>query len=76
MLTKYKVHHLQNDILRGLSNYWPTTLTQWDAREASVTGLDGTYTPRDFLPHPMYAESTNRLLDVDYLNQRYHKPGS
>lgn len=76
MLTKYKVHHLQNDILRGLSNYWPTTLTQWDAREASVTGQDGTYTPRDSLPHPMYAESTNRLLDVDYLNQRYHKPGS
>jgi hypothetical protein len=75
MLTKYKVHHLQNDILRGLSNYWPTTLTQWDAREASVTGQDGTYTPRDSLPHPMYAESTNCLLDVDYLNQRNHKPG-
>jgi hypothetical protein len=53
MLTKYKVHHLQNDILRGLSNYWPTTLTQWDAREASVTRQDGTYTPRDSLPHPM-----------------------
>ncbi|KAG2148312.1 hypothetical protein BD769DRAFT_1411466 [Suillus cothurnatus] len=65
MLTKYKVHHLRNDILRGLSNYWPTTLTQWDTREASVTGQDGTYTPRDSLPHPI--EIINLAREIDYL---------
>lgn len=65
MLTKYKVHHLQNDILRGLSNYWPTTLTQWDAREASVTGQDGSYTPRDSLPHPI--EIINLAREIDHL---------
>ncbi|KAG0703237.1 hypothetical protein DFH29DRAFT_917797 [Suillus ampliporus] len=53
MLTKYKVHHLQTGVLRALSTSWPTTLIKWDAREASVTGQDGTYTPRESLPHPI-----------------------
>lgn len=65
MLTKYKVHHLRNDVLRGLSNYWPTTLTQWDARESSMTRRDGTYTPRDSLPHPI--EIINLAREIDYL---------
>src|SRR6267154_4293924 len=60
MLTKYKVHHLRNDVLRSLSASWPTTLTKWDAREASVTAND---TP---LPHPMLAEFTISLLNVDH----------
>ncbi|KAG2150827.1 hypothetical protein DEU56DRAFT_778683 [Suillus clintonianus] len=64
ILTKYKVHHLRNDILRALSTYWPTTLAQWDTREASVTGQDGTYTPRDSLPHPI--EIINLAREIDY----------
>ncbi|KAG1735095.1 uncharacterized protein EDB91DRAFT_1145192 [Suillus paluster] len=64
MLTKYKVHHLRKDILRALSASWPTTLTQWDAREASVTEKDGTYTPRESLPHPI--EIIKLAREIDY----------
>ncbi|OAX44146.1 hypothetical protein K503DRAFT_861722 [Rhizopogon vinicolor AM-OR11-026] len=63
MLTKYKVHHLRNDILRALSVSWPTTLAQWDARETSVTAKAGTYTPLDALPHPIQIIRLAREID-------------
>lgn len=69
MLTKYNVHHLRNDILRALSASWPATLAQWDMREFSTTGRDGTYTPVESLPHPMLADLTNCPHNADYLSQ-------
>ncbi|OJA14502.1 hypothetical protein AZE42_04456 [Rhizopogon vesiculosus] len=63
MLTKYKVHHLRDDILHALSASWPTTLAQWDARETSMTAKDGTYKPLDSLPHPIQIIRLAREID-------------
>jgi hypothetical protein len=52
--TKYHVDRLREEVLRGLSNSWPTTLSQWEAREARATDATGVYAPRHALPHPMY----------------------
>lgn len=46
---------MRQDILRGLSGSWPTSLVKWDAREAKATDTSGLYAPRHGLPHPMYA---------------------
>ena len=51
--TKYRVDHLREEIIRGLSTSWPTTLSQWEARELRATDATGVYAPRHALPHPM-----------------------
>ena len=53
LFTKYQVHHLRQDVLRGLSSSWPTSLAKWDAREAKATDSSGLYAPQHGLPHPM-----------------------
>ncbi len=55
LCTHYQVGHLRQDLLRGLSATWPTTLQGWDAREADATNLAGLYEPREKYPHPMLA---------------------
>jgi len=52
MSTKYEVRRLRQDLLKTLSCFWPTTLAQWDVREANAT-FDGIYDPRRSIPHPM-----------------------
>ena len=54
LFTKYHVDRLREEVIRGLSISWPTTLLQWDAREARATDATGVYAPRHALPHPMY----------------------
>lgn len=53
LFTKYQVHRLREDVLRGLSSSWPTSLAKWDSREAKSTDSSGLYAPRHDLPHPM-----------------------
>ena len=53
VLTTYKIHRIRHDILRVLSNSWPTSLSHWESRECSVTSPDGVYSPRPSLPHPV-----------------------
>ncbi|KAG6844620.1 hypothetical protein H0H87_005477 [Tephrocybe sp. NHM501043] len=65
LATKFEVKHLQTDILRGLSLFWPKTLAQWEAREAMCLGPTGMYEPRKIITHPILiinlARATNAL---------------
>lgn len=54
LFTKYRVLRLRKEILCGLSASWPSTLSQWEARESKATDASGVYAPRHNLPHPMY----------------------
>jgi hypothetical protein len=53
LFTKYRVDRLREEILCGLSAAWPTTLSNWEARESRATDATGVYAPRHALPHPM-----------------------
>ncbi|KAK0455458.1 uncharacterized protein EV420DRAFT_1553764 [Desarmillaria tabescens] len=53
LCTHYQVGHLRQELLRGLSATWPTTLQGWDAREAAATNVAGLYEPREKYPHPI-----------------------
>ncbi|KAG7446519.1 uncharacterized protein BT62DRAFT_124122 [Guyanagaster necrorhizus] len=53
LCTHYQVGHLRQDLLRGLSATWPTTLEGWDAREADATNVAGLYESREKYPHPI-----------------------
>lgn len=61
VLTIYKVLRIRHDILRVLSFSWPTTLSQWESREHSVTTPDGVYSPRPSLPHPVSVTSCHHV---------------
>jgi len=56
--TQFQVHRLRNEVIRGLSNAWPSTLAQWEIREANATDSLGIYCPRLTIPHPMYVRRT------------------
>ncbi|KAF8876703.1 hypothetical protein CPB84DRAFT_1795692 [Gymnopilus junonius] len=51
--TKYRVQHIRNDILRGMSMVWPRNLSAWEFREADATDSTGVYKPRSVYPHPI-----------------------
>ncbi|KAG9312479.1 hypothetical protein JVU11DRAFT_6865 [Chiua virens] len=53
--TKYFIEHLRIQCLARLVHDWPTTLAEWDRREATVTDASGRYTPRDAYAHPVLA---------------------
>ncbi|KIY50401.1 hypothetical protein FISHEDRAFT_65004 [Fistulina hepatica ATCC 64428] len=53
LCTKYGVRHLREELIRGLSAAWPTTLAQWEVREAGATSASGVYEPRKTIPHPI-----------------------
>ncbi|KAG8213809.1 hypothetical protein J3R82DRAFT_10522 [Butyriboletus roseoflavus] len=67
VLTTYKVHRIRHDILRVLSTSWPTSLTQWDSRECSLTTPDGIYSPCPSLPHPVEVIKLARDIDAPFL---------
>ncbi|KAI9572047.1 hypothetical protein HD554DRAFT_2296339, partial [Boletus coccyginus] len=67
VLTTYKVHRIRLDILRVLSTAWPTTLSQWESREHSVTTPDGGYSPRPSLPHPVSVIKLARDINAPFL---------
>ncbi|KAF8552514.1 hypothetical protein OG21DRAFT_1415990 [Imleria badia] len=67
VLTTYKVHRIRHDILRVLSASWPTTLSQWEAREHAVTTPDGVYSPRPSLPHPVDVIKLARDINAPFL---------
>ncbi|KIJ62509.1 hypothetical protein HYDPIDRAFT_176574 [Hydnomerulius pinastri MD-312] len=53
--TKYFIEHLRLQCLTRLSQDWPSTLADWDKREAAATDSSGRYAPRDALAHPILA---------------------
>jgi hypothetical protein len=53
--TKYFLDHLRVQCLARLAHDWPTTLADWDRREAAATDASGRYTPRDAYAHPVLA---------------------
>ena len=53
--TKYFIEHLRIQCLARLTHDWPTTLADWDRREAAATDTSGHYTPRDAYAHPVLA---------------------
>ena len=53
--TKYFIEHLRVQCLARLAHDWPTTLADWDRREAASTDASGRYTPRDAYAHPVLA---------------------
>ncbi|KAH0835598.1 hypothetical protein J3R83DRAFT_9323 [Lanmaoa asiatica] len=53
--TKYFIEHLRIQCLARLVHDWPTTLADWDRREAAATDPSGRYTPRDAYAHPVLA---------------------
>ncbi|KAF8429956.1 hypothetical protein L210DRAFT_3073903 [Boletus edulis BED1] len=53
--TKYFIEHLRAQCLARLVHDWPTTLADWDRREAAATDVNGRYTPRDAYAHPVLA---------------------
>ena len=53
--TKYFVEHLRIQCLARLAHDWPTTLADWDRREAAATDVSGRYAPRDAYAHPVLA---------------------
>ncbi|KAG9316486.1 hypothetical protein JVU11DRAFT_2524 [Chiua virens] len=67
VLTAYKIHRIRHDILRVLSNSWPTNLSQWQAREYTVTSPDGVYSPRPSLPHPVDVIKLARDINAPFL---------
>ncbi|KAJ3537834.1 hypothetical protein NM688_g6614 [Phlebia brevispora] len=65
--TKYQVLALRTDVLHRLTLAWPRSLTQWELREKSVTGTDGVYAPRPFLPHPILVIQLAHEIDAPEL---------
>ncbi|KAI9463835.1 hypothetical protein HD554DRAFT_2026969 [Boletus coccyginus] len=53
--TKYFIEHLRIQCLARLAHDWPTTLADWDRREAAATDASDRYTPRDAYAHPVLA---------------------
>ncbi|KAN0078102.1 hypothetical protein V8E55_010159 [Tylopilus felleus] len=53
--TKYFIELLRIQCLARLAHDWPTTLADWDRREAAATDANGRYTPRDAYAHPVLA---------------------
>jgi len=53
--TKYFIEHLRIQCLARLAHDWPTTLADWDRREAAATDESDRYTPRDAYAHPVLA---------------------
>ncbi|KAJ4473103.1 hypothetical protein J3R30DRAFT_3296710 [Lentinula aciculospora] len=51
--TKYIVPHLLQQCLERLKLDWPSTLGGWDAREDEALSPKGSYSPRQFTPHPV-----------------------
>ena len=52
---KYFIEHLRTQCLARLAHDWPTTLADWDRREAEATDASGRYAPRDAYAHPVLA---------------------
>ena len=67
--TKYRVERLREDLLRGLSRVWPTTLQGWEFRESDATNGSGAYKPRSHYPHPMYVLSFSDSNTISYTQQ-------
>lgn len=72
--TKYCIEHIRRDIVRGLTVFWPRTLSAWEFREANATDPTGVYKPRTIYPHPMcvpsssYASCIPNLFITDVLS--------
>ncbi|EPQ57434.1 hypothetical protein GLOTRDRAFT_39275 [Gloeophyllum trabeum ATCC 11539] len=67
LCTKYHVHNLRQQLLRGLSVLWPTTLSQWEQREKLATDSSGLYAPRPMIPHPITVINLAREIDAPQL---------
>ncbi|KIK67489.1 hypothetical protein GYMLUDRAFT_238767 [Collybiopsis luxurians FD-317 M1] len=67
LTTKYQVHRLRKDLLRGLSLAWPSNLASWDAREEAMLSSDGVYEPRQFTPHPILIINLARSVNAHEL---------
>ncbi|THV05123.1 hypothetical protein K435DRAFT_137658 [Dendrothele bispora CBS 962.96] len=65
--TKFQVHHLRSKIIHGLSETWPSNLTQWDAREGNATNSLGIYSPRLTIPHPILVINLARSVNAPEL---------
>ncbi|PSS37870.1 hypothetical protein PHLCEN_2v338 [Hermanssonia centrifuga] len=65
--TLYKVESIRADVLQRLLLSWPLNLSQWEAREKSVTNVDGVYAPRPVLPHPIVIIELAREVDAPEL---------
>ncbi|KAF9240827.1 hypothetical protein BU15DRAFT_45363 [Melanogaster broomeanus] len=53
--TKYFIEHLRVQCLARLAHDWPSTLADWDRREAAATDASGHYHPREAYAHPILA---------------------
>lgn len=51
--TLYGMHAVAVKALKLLLVSWPVTLAQWESREKDTATIDGVYTPRPGLPHPL-----------------------
>ncbi|KAF5348722.1 hypothetical protein D9758_006790 [Tetrapyrgos nigripes] len=67
LFTKFEVHHLRKEIIRGLSTIWPPSLAQWDIREANATNSFGVYEPRQTIPHPILMINLARSINAPEL---------
>ncbi|KAF8893391.1 hypothetical protein BD779DRAFT_1436137 [Infundibulicybe gibba] len=62
--TKYEVAHLRAGIIHGMHDVWPSTLAQWEVREAKATASDGVYDPRQSTPHPILVINVARVANA------------
>lgn len=53
ILHKYNLQTPKMELVSRLSSEWPSTLAEWDVREAKATNAMGAYSPRESLPHPV-----------------------
>ncbi|KAJ3877905.1 hypothetical protein F5051DRAFT_242501 [Lentinula edodes] len=67
LTTKYQVQRLRNDLLRGFSIVWPSSLSLWDAREEAMLSPDGVYEPRKYTPHPIFIINLARSVNAPEL---------
>ncbi|PPQ97789.1 hypothetical protein CVT26_012836 [Gymnopilus dilepis] len=65
--TKYRVEHIRNDVLRGMSMVWPRNLSAWEFREADATDSTGVYKPRSIYPHPILVINLAKETSSPYL---------
>ena len=67
LATKFQAQKIRDDVLRGLSHSWPSTLAQWEIREAAATSPNGLYKPRLSYPHPIMVINLARETDAPEL---------